>query len=311
MSIYLSICSNPRGLIKNAIIEKLSSQCEQTFDVEIGNGECHISFDSYQAISEEIIEDIKAIGRDYCYTSEANPENVVSGKIAIVSNPDELNSILSAIDQELHDFGTHIERTDSGEFKLSSDKDFEFLRKIVETNHKGIAEVVPTTKMIMRLVPSPEGIDIEKIKAWLPDTANIVPHGKHFVVSSKKPLDTSLDVFKNLQFASCMVSISPSKSIDTTIAIEGATIKGNAYQWIINDFHELNGLGRLFNEVRKVYTDQYINSTFHYAFAPQIDRAALQELKLSNYGKKSVVVDVPRSCVIFSPQSEEDYKALQ
>ena len=244
--------------LKNAIIEKLSSQCEQKFDVEIGNGECHISFDSYQAISEEIIEDIKAIGRDYCYTSEANPENVVSGKIAIVSNPDELNSILSAIDQELHDFGTHIERTDSGEFKLSSDKDFEFLRKIVETNHKGIAEVVPTTKMIMRLVPSPEGIDIEKIKAWLPDTANIVPHGKHFVVSSKKPLDTSLDVFKNLQFASCMVSISPSKSIDTTIAIEGATIKGNAYQWIINDFHELNGLGRLFNEVRKVYTDQYI-----------------------------------------------------
>ena len=242
--------------LKNAIIEKLSSQCEQKFDVEIGNGECHISFDSYQAISEEIIEDIKAIGRDYCYTSEANPENVVSGKIAIVSNPDELNSILSAIDQELHDFGTHIERTDSGEFKLSSDKDFEFLRKIVETNHKGIAEVVPTTKMIMRLVPSPEGIDIEKIKAWLPDTANIVPHGKHFVVSSKKPLDTSLDVFKNLQFASCMVSISPSKSIDTTIAIEGATIKGNAYQWIINDFHELNGLGRLFNEVRKVYTDK-------------------------------------------------------
>lgn len=297
--------------LKNAIIEKLSSQCEQKFDVEIGNGECHISFDSYQAISEEIIEDIKAIGRDYCYTSESNPENVVSGKIAIVSNPDELNSILSAIDQELHDFGTHIERTDSGEFKLSSDKDFEFLRKIVETNHKGIAEVVPTTKMIMRLVPSPEGIDIEKIKAWLPDTANIVPHGKHFVVSSKKPLDTSLDVFKNLQFASCMVSISPSKSIDTTIAIEGATIKGNSYQWIINDFHELNGLGRLFNEVRKVYTDQYINSTFHYAFAPQIDRAALQELKLSNYGKTSVIVDVPRSCVIFTPQSEKDYKSLQ
>ena len=283
--------------LKNAIIEKLSSQCEQKYDIEIENGECQISFKSYQAISEEVIEDINAIGRDYCYASEANPINIVSGKIAIVSTPDELNGILSAIGQELYDFGTQIERT--------------VLRKIVETNHKGIAEVVPTTKMIMRLVPSPEGIGIEKIKEWLPETANIVPHGKHFVVSSKKPLDTSLDVFKNLQFASCMVSISPSKSIDTTIAIEGATIKGNAYQWIINDFNELNGLGRLFNEVRKVYTDQYINSTFHYAFAPQIDRAALQELKLNNYGKKSVVVDVPRSCVIFTPQSEDDYKVLQ
>jgi len=297
--------------LKNAVIEKLSSQCEQKFDVGIGNGECHISFDSYQAISEDIIEDIKAISRDYCYTSEANPINAVSGKIAIISNPDELNSILSTIDQELHDFGTQIERTDNGEFKLSSDKDFEFLNKIVETNHKGIAEVVPTTKMIMPLIPSPEGIDIEKIKAWLPDFANVVPHGKHFVVSSKKPLDTSLEVFKNLQFASCMVSISPSKSIDTTIAIEGATIKGNAYQWIINDFHELNGLRRLFNEVKKVYTDQYINSTFHYAFAPQINKAVLQELKLNNYGKKSVVVDVPRSCVFFTPQSEEDYKVLR
>ena len=40
--------------LKNAIIEKLSSQCEQKFDVEIGNGECHISFDSYQAISDRI-----------------------------------------------------------------------------------------------------------------------------------------------------------------------------------------------------------------------------------------------------------------
>ena len=297
--------------LKNTIVDKLSSQCEQEFDVEIGNGECHISFDSYQAISEEIIEDIKAISRDYCYTSEANPINVVSGKIAIVSNPDELNSILSAIDQELHDFGAQIERINNGEFKLSSDKDFEFLHKIVETNHKGVAEVVPTTKMIMHLVPSPEGIDIERIKAWLPDTANIVSHGKHFVVSSKLPLDTSLDVFKNLQFVSCMVSVSPSRSINTNITIEGANIKGNSYKWIINEVQELKGLGRFYEMVKERYPDQRVYSTFNYAFALQIDRAALQELKLNNYGKKSVVVDVPRSCVIFTPQSEEDYKTLR
>ena len=298
--------------LRNAIVEKLSTQCEQKFDVEIGNGECIISFDSYQALSEEIIEDIKAIGRDYCYTSDNPPINIVSGKISIISDQEELNGILSNIDKELKDFGTQIEKDDSGEFLLNSDKDYEFLQKIVETNYKGIAEAVTTTKLIMPLSPSPEGIDIEKIKASLPDTANVVPHGKHFVVLSKRPLDTTTcDVFRFLRFASCKVSISPSKSIDSTIEIEGATIKGNAYQWIINDVRELSGLGRLFNAVRKSYTDQYINSTFHYAFAPQIDKSKLQDLKLNNYGKASIVVDVPRSCVIFTPKSEEDYKSLK
>lgn len=297
--------------LKKTIIEKLSGQCEQKFNVEIGNGECHISFDSYQALSEEIVEDIKAVGLDYCYTSESNPINFVSGKIGIVSNPDELNSILSAIDQELHDFGTQIERTEHGEFKLSDDKDFEFLRKIVETNHKGVAEVVPTTKMIMRLVPSPEVIDIEKIKMWLPKETNIVIHGKHFVVSSKFPLDTSLDVFNHLQFESCMVNVSPSKSIDDGILIEDATVKGNSYRWIINEVKDLKGLGRFYEMVKDRYPGQRVYSTFNYAFAPQIDKATLQELKLNNYGKKSILVDVPRSCVIFTPQSEEDYKALR
>lgn len=157
---------------------------------------------------------------------------------------------MAVIDQELKDFGVTINKDEDGEFQLSSDKDIVFLQKIVETNHKGIAEVVPTTKLFMPLSPSTESINIDELKANLPDTAQIVPHGKHFVVSTKRPLDTSLEIFNSLRFSSCMVSISP-QTIDTSIEIEGSNIKGNAYTWIVNDSNELSRLGRLFNEVRK------------------------------------------------------------
>lgn len=296
--------------LKNAILDKLSGQCEQKVEVTIEDGECLISFNSYQSISDETIEDIKSIGRDYCYSAESAPINSVVGKITIISDQEELNGVLSSIDQELKGFGVSIEKNNDGEFLLPSDKDISFLQKIVETHHKGIAEVVPTTKLIMSLSPSTKKLNIDVIKGDLPTTAKITPHGKHFVVSSKRPLDTSLEIFNNLRFSSCKISISP-QSIDNTIEIEGATIKGNAYTWIENDPNKLNKLGRLFIEVRKKYPDQYVNSTFFYAFAPQVNKGTLQELKLNNYGKTSLSIDVPRSCVIFSPKSEEEYNSLR
>lgn len=296
--------------LKNAILDKLIGQCEQKVEVTIEDGECFISFNSYQSISDETVEDIKSIGRDYCYSAESAPINTVIGKVSIISDQEELNGVLSSIDQELKGFGVSIEKNSENEYMLPSDKYISFLQTIVETHHKGIAEVVPTTKLIMSLSPSAENLNIDAIKGDLPSTAHIEPHGKHFVVSSKRPLDTGLEIFNNLRFSSCMVSISP-QSIDSSIEIEGANIKGNAYTWIINDTNELNRLGRLFNEVRKKYPDQYVNSTFFYAFAPQIDKGVLQELKLNNYGKLSLTVDVPRSCVIFSPKSEEEYNTLR
>lgn len=107
-----------------------------------------------------------------------------------------------------------------------------------------------------------------------------------------------------------MVSVSP-KQIDTRIEIEGANIKGNTYTWIVNNPSELPRVGRYFNMVRKSYSDQYISSTFHYAFAPQIEKSVLADLKLQNYGKSSLQVDVPRSCVVFYPKSQEDYSTLK
>ena len=107
-----------------------------------------------------------------------------------------------------------------------------------------------------------------------------------------------------------MVNVSLDQ-IDANIQIEGATIKGNAYSWIINDINELRTAGRLFNEVRKRYQGQYVNSMFFYAFAPQINKSVLQELKLNFYGNPSIVIDVPRSCVIFSPKSKEHYNSIK
>lgn len=296
--------------LNNAITDELKGKCETEADVSIEDGECLITFDSYQSIPEDTIESIKTIGRDYCYQADSEPTNTVSGKIAIISDSEELAGITSSIDAELTAFGVNLQKDESGEFLLSSDKDIDYLQKIVDTHHKGVAEVVCTTKLIMPLTPSPDSIDRNSFSDDLPEDAQVTPHGKHFVVTSKRPLDTELSIFKKLRFASCMISVAP-KQIDTNIEIEGSNIKNNAYTWIVNNPSELSKLGRLFNLVRKNYSNQFVNSTYHYAFAPQIEKSVLAELKLNNYGKTSLSIDVPRSCVVFSPKSSEDYSTLK
>lgn len=296
--------------LNNAITDELKGKCETEANVSIDDGECLITFDSYQSIPEDTIENIKNIGRDYCFQADSEPTNTVSGKIAIISDPEELAGITSSIDAELTEFGVNLKKDESGEFLLTSDKDIVYLQKIVDTHYKGIAEVVCTTKLIMPLTPSPNSLDRNSFSDDLPEDAQVTTHGKHFVITSKRPLDTELSIFKKLRFASCMISVAP-KQIDTNVEIEGSNIKNNAYTWIVNNTSELSKLGRLFNLVRKNYPNQYINSTYHYAFAPQIEKSVLAELKLNNYGKTSLLIDVPRSCVIFSPKSQEDYSTLQ
>ena len=296
--------------LNNFITDELKGKCETEANVSIEDGECLITFDSYQSIPEDTIESIKTIGRDYCYQADSEPTNTVSGKIAIISDSEELAGITSSIDAELTAFGVNLQKDESGEFLLSSDKDIVYLQKIVDTHHKGVAEVVCTTKLIMPLTPSPDSIDRNSFSDDLPEDAQVTPHGKHFVVTSKRPLDTELSIFKKLRFASCMISVAP-KQIDTNIEIEGSNIKNNAYTWIVNNPSELSKLGRLFNLVRKNYSTQFVNSTYRYAFAPQIEKSVLAELKLNNYGKTSLSIDVPRSCVVFSPKSSEDYSTLK
>lgn len=296
--------------LNNAITDELIGKCESETNVSIENGECLITFDSYQSIPEDTIESIKTIGRDYCYQADSEPTNTVSGKIVIISDSEELASITSSIDTELTEFGVNLQKDESGEFLLATDKDIVYLQKIVDTHYKGVAEVVCTTKLIMPLTPSPDSVDINSFSDDLPEDAQVTPHGKHFVVTSKRPLDTELSIFKKLRFASCMISVAP-KQIDTNIEIEGSNIKNNAYTWIVNNPSELSKLERLSNLVSKNYSNQYVNSTYHYAFASQIEKSVLAELKLNNYGKTSLSIDVPRSCVIFSPKSQEDYSTLK
>lgn len=296
--------------LNNAITEELKGKCEMKASVSIDDGECLVSFNSYQSIPEDTIENIKTIGRDYCYRADSEPINTVSGKVVIVSESEELTDMISSIDSELTEFGVDLKKDESGEFLLTSDKDIVFLQKIVDTHYKGIAEVVCTTKLIMPLLPSVESSDINSYRTELPEETQITPHGKHFVITSKRPLDTNLSIFSKLRFASCKVSVSL-KQIDTSIELEGANIKGNAYTWIVNNPSELPHLGRYFNMVTKNYSNQYVSSTFHYAFAPQVEKNILADLKLQYYGKSSLQVDVPRSCVIFYPKSLEDYTTLK
>ena len=59
-------------------------------------------------------------------------------KIAIISDPEELAEISSSIDSELAEFGVNLDKDESGEFHLSSDKDIVYLQKIVDTKYQGV-----------------------------------------------------------------------------------------------------------------------------------------------------------------------------
>ena len=109
--------------LNNAITDELIGKCESETNVSIENGECLITFDSYQSIPEDTIESIKTIGRDYCYQADSEPTNTVSGKIVIISDSEELASITSSIDTELTEFGVNLQKDESGEFLLATDKD--------------------------------------------------------------------------------------------------------------------------------------------------------------------------------------------
>ena len=62
--------------------------------------------------------------------------------------------------------------------------------------------------------------------------------------------------------------------------------------------------------MRKQYPNQKISSIYQYAFRPIIDKSVLAELKYNNYDNKSIFVDVPRSSIVLSPKTVEEYNEL-
>lgn len=295
--------------LRNAILDELSGKCEYEPRVTIAGRECRIVFNSYQIIPEETIDEIKAVGRDYCYKAASAPANTVCGEISIVSDSDKLLKFRQEIDAKLRAFGVDIERDDSWEYHLSSDKELSFLHKIVDSDYNGVAEVVPTTKLFMPLSPAADSVDIDSLVDELPKGCEVKQAGEYFIVSSGRPLKTDDPIFSKLRFASCRVSVSP-QQIDSHIQFEGASIKDGAYMWVIS---KLDGrsLGRLFQDVVNKYPKQFVRSSYSYAFMPQIDKAVLQTLKMKNYGNASLQVDVPRSCVVFRPKTLADYESLR
>ena len=297
--------------LKDAIGGELDGKYNQNVQISIENKKCSIKFDSYQKISEETIDKIKTIGKDYCYSAETAPVNIVSGSISIVSDQAELESIIIAIEKELEAFGESIDKNEYGEFRLLNDKSVEILKKIVNTNYNGTARVVNTTKIHVPLSIAEDSVDIDKLKEALPKyVTNIEPNGRHFVVSSRRPLDVNLDIFNNMKFASCTVEVSP-KDIDINIQIEGAIVNNKNYSWSINNINDLKGLGRFYEMVRERYPKQYVISTYRYAFAPQINKNVLKDLKSYYYGDSSIDIDVPHSYANFLPKTKEEYESIK
>ena len=294
---------------KEKVVDELQGKCEIEPEVLIEDGECSINFDSYQVIPEETIETIRSIGKEYCYTAEEEVTNYVHGSLEVLSDPNELSLIVSNIEKELKNFGSIFEKKCDNEFIATRDQELAYLRRIVDASCKGIAEVRNTTQIQVGLRPSESSFNINSLRADLTFDCKIQSAGNFYVVTSHRPLTTKEEVFNKLSFVSCRASIIPPQ-INPEIVIDSATQKDNAYCWVLNDIEQAQRVGSLFNQVRKQYPDQKISSIYQYAFRPIIDKSVLAELKYNNYDNKSIFVDVPRSSIVLSPKTVEEYNEL-
>lgn len=295
---------------KDKIEDELQGKCEIEPDVELENGDCTISFDSYQIIPDETIDVIRSIGKEYCYTAEDQVTNYVQGSLQVLSDPDELSSIVANIEEELKNFGSSFDKKSNNEFVASADQELTYLRRIVEHLCKGIAEVQNTTQIQVGLRPSEDSFDINSLRSDLSFDCKVESSGNFYIVTSRKPLTTNEEIFKKLSFVSCRASISP-QNFNPEIVIESATPKDNSYCWILNDIEQVQHIGSLFNQVIRNYSGQRVNSVYQYAFRAIVDKAILAELKYNNYDNRSIFVDVPRSSIVLSPKSETEYDSLK
>lgn len=294
---------------KEKVVDELQGKCEIEPEVLIEDGECSINFDSYQVIPEETIETIRSIGKEYCYTAEEEVTNYVHGSLEVLSDPNELSLIVSNIEEELKNFGSIFEKKCDNEFIATRDQELAYLRRIVDASCKDIAEVRNTTQIQVGLRPSESSFNINSLRADLTFDCKIQSAGNFYVVTSHRPLTTKEEVFNKLSFVSCRASIIPPQ-INPEIVIDSATQKDNAYCWVLNDIEQAQRVVSLFNQVRKQYPDQKISSIYQYAFRPIIDKSVLAELKYNNYDNKSIFVDVPRSSIVLSPKTVEEYNEL-
>ena len=226
-----------------------------------------------------------------------------------MSDPNELSLIVSNIEEELKNFGSIFEKKCDNEFIATRDQEVAYLRRIVDASCKGIAEVRNTTQIQVGLRPSESSFNINSLRADLTFDCKIQSAGNFYVVTSHRPLTTKEEVFNKLSFVSCRASIIPPQ-INPEIVIDSATQKDNAYCWVLNDIEQAQRVVSLFNQVSKKYPDQKISSIYQYAFRPIIDKSVLAELKYNNYDNKSIFVDVPRSSIVLSPKTVEEYNEL-
>ena len=290
------------------ITDELVGKCDEDPIVSIEDDRCEILFNSYQVIPEDSVDKIKTIGKDYCYKAENQVENSIKGQISIHTDQKELENIISNINTELQSFGITV-KEENGNYILDDDKTSIYLNKIVSSRYGSIAKVRNSTRLTMKLNPLIKEDESSLVQSMIPVNCRLQQQGSFFIVSShSRPLDENEEIFNKYRFVSCKACIFPHK-LDETIKIEGATVKDGAYTWIFNTRSELNQIRKLFTIIKDKY-DVFPQSTYHYAFTPQIDKSILADLKFNNYDKVGISVDVPKSSIIFSPTDKNNYDIL-
>lgn len=295
---------------KEKIENELQGKCEIEPTVELEDGDCTISFDSYQIIPDDTIDAIKSIGKEYCYSAEEQVTNYVHGSLEVLSDPEELASIVASIEQELKNFDSSFEKKGDNEFVVSTDRDITFLNRIVEKLCKGIAEVRNTTQIHVGLRPSAKTFDINSLRADLSFDCKIEPMGNFYILTSHRPLTTQEEIFKALSFVSCKATLKP-QQFNSEISIDSATTKNESYCWVFNDIAQIQHFNYLYGNVKRNYPGQKVSSDYKYAFRPIVDKMVLADLKYNNYDNKSIFVDVPQSRIVLYPKTEEEYETLK
>lgn len=297
--------------LQQAVEDLFEGKFDSPPDIDFIGDHCIVSFDKFQTIPEDILDEINNITREYCYVAkDSQPTNYMKGYISLLSDETQLSKIIAEVKEELKSFGTDFIESKSNEFIFEEDVEVGYLKKIVETHWNDIASVNTTTKVTAHFRASLED-SFGEITQAIPNI-HIKRYGDFVVLQNKEPLDLKSELFQNYSFDSCRIRITPNNFINT-IEVKDLEIKDKSYYGIINDVNKIFSAKDLHQNVIMAYDKKggFISKEYFYALRPYINKNRLAKIRSEFYGEKKIRVDVTRGIVDFFPNSKDEYLSLR
>lgn len=275
--------------------------------ISVTNKECKILIVGDSSFSPEKEEHVKDICKKYSYANhaESHPTHVICKTMIIESAQNTMKSVIDNANTRLYHHGCRNAIDEKGFVQLSSDADYNFLKKVAEKDNQHI-EVSRKTEIEVPLRPANPQISQY---AW-PNHEYVKKQGQYFVVASKIPFkEEELDKLLgsgSLRFIKCTIEISVDNANDSKKIREVAP-KGNKYIWEESNRDELKKVGQYFNEVKRQHGKA--SSSYKYSFLPVVETSKLKKLDEDMIDEnQNITIVVPTSSAILNPQSESEYQ---